>query len=372
MVGVVLDRAGRGLAHDGTLSGCTRRGKLQDRHCKCRQCAAVRAQPGGHDDLRAAEPERLSDGRVGRYPLALLGRPVTRDRIGSADGEQAIVPAVLQALDGRNWPKRSAIYLHLMDVHDAHRHSPSEMREQLARYDARLLADWRRIAPAGVCENSDSDRCVDFLHYAATVRQTREEIATLLNGLRATGRLGHSSVIVVADHGENIRRACRIASARERSTPDIRYGNGTRPGSFRRDPRYPDVHLGRRRARTRPDNPGQSHRCSADRDRAMRIETTRHTARAHAERAATRAPTLAVCLGCRLRRSAIRRSVRTLEEDTHRQSSRLLHIRSENDPDEDSPASVPDISRALDVKLLEYTGRTPPQSARRTSRGPIS
>ncbi|HXA19566.1 MAG TPA: sulfatase-like hydrolase/transferase [Thermoanaerobaculia bacterium] len=319
--------------------------------------------------------ERLS--RVGYQTAAWVDTPWL-SRVGLLRGiasvqqteSKAIVPAVLRALNERNWPKRSAIYLHLMDVHDAHRETPSEMREQLARYDARLLADWRRIAPAGVCENASSDRCADFLHYAATVRQTREEIASLLNGLRASGRLDHSTVIVVADHGEAFGE--HAASPLLMSDPRLISGTGTGHGQALFEeildiPMYIWAGDGQGSALTTPASlidvaPIVTELCGLKRPATLPGLTLSELQRApqrtlFASGVAYGPPQFAV-------RSGRWKRIITINPPV----SYTFDL--ENDPDEENPAGLPDVSRTLDVKLLEYTRRTPPQSATAHVEGP--
>ncbi len=132
------------------------------------------------------------------------------DRVGLLRGVSSvheiksaeIVPAFLRSLRAPAGPRKVAAYLHMMGVHDAHLRTPSEMRRALAQVDRRLIADWSSMAPGRVCSAPASDPCMQFLAYAAAVRETRNDVAALLNGLRESGRLDHAVIIVFADHGE--------------------------------------------------------------------------------------------------------------------------------------------------------------------------
>jgi len=283
---------------------------------------------------------------------------------------KAIIPAVLRALNGRSGPKKSVIYLHLMDVHDAHLQPPSEMRGQLARYDSRLLADWGRIAPAGICEDAASNRCVEFLTYAAAVRQTREEIASLLNGLRATGRLGRSAVIVVADHGEAFGE--HAASPLIMSDPRLVRGKGMGHGQSLFEelldiPMYIWAGNEQGTALTSPASlidvaPIVAELCGLKRSAdlpglslsELRLSPERSL---FASGVAYGAPQFTVRSG-RWKRIATVCPPISYTYDL------------EDDRDEKNPARVPDVSRALDAALLEYTRSASPESETARVEGP--
>ncbi len=274
----------------------------------------------------------------------------------------AIIPAALRALSGPDAPKNAAFYLHLMDVHDAHRQPLAIMRAHVARYDPRLVADWRSSAPAGVCENADSNRCLEYLAYAAAVRDTREQIASLLDGLRTRGRLGHAAIIVLADHGE--------AFGEHAGSPIL--------ASDPRLTRGKDMGHGQALYETLLDIPmyiwtGEQHG-TAITSPASLIDV---------------APTLAEL--CRLPPSAPLPGLplSKLQQSPQRslfasgvaygspqfsvRSGRWKRIASvcpplsytfdlENDPQEKTPAAVPDDSRTLDAALLKYTRSASPPS----------
>ena len=57
--------------------------------------------------------------------------------------------------------------------------------------------------PDGTCEKKTNDPCINsYLAYTRSVLDLRGELAKLLDGLRTTGRLDDTLVVIFSDHGE--------------------------------------------------------------------------------------------------------------------------------------------------------------------------
>lgn len=113
----------------------------------------------------------------------------------------AVTAAALEWLRKDRPQERSFLYLHYMDAHG------DQSDAVKAAKTASFSAAERRAILAGMpdrmCENKTNDRCVDrYLAYTRSVLDLRGELARLLDGLRKTGRLDDTLVVIFADHGE--------------------------------------------------------------------------------------------------------------------------------------------------------------------------
>ncbi len=152
-------------------------------------------------------PEKLS--AAGWSTAAILDPSWVNPETGLLQGVSEIrnVPlstvtaAALEWLRKDRPQKQSFLYLHYMEAHGDQ--SDAVKAARAASFSAAertaILAGW----PDGVCENKTNDLCINrYLAYTRSVLVLRGELAKLLDGLRTTGRLDDTLVVVFADHGE--------------------------------------------------------------------------------------------------------------------------------------------------------------------------
>lgn len=103
---------------------------------------------------------------------------------------------------GKDRPQeKSFLYLHYMEAHGDQ--SDAVKAAKAASFSAAerraILAGW----PDEVCEKKTNDPCINrYLAYTRSVLNLRGELAKLLDGLRTTGRLDDTLVVIFSDHGE--------------------------------------------------------------------------------------------------------------------------------------------------------------------------
>lgn len=152
-------------------------------------------------------PEKLS--AAGWRTAAILEPSWVNPETGLLQGVSEVhnVPLSTVTAAALGWLRKdrpqeqSFLYLHYMEAHGDQ--SDAVKAARAASFSA---AERKAIIDglsAVVCENKTNDACLNrYLAYTRSVLVLRGELAKLLDGLRATGRLDDTLVVVFADHGE--------------------------------------------------------------------------------------------------------------------------------------------------------------------------
>jgi hypothetical protein len=152
-------------------------------------------------------PEKLS--AAGWSTAAILAPSWVNPETGLLQGVSEIrnVPlssvtaAALEWL-GKDRPQESSfLYLHYMEAHGDQ--SDAVKASKAASFSAAERSSILAGMAAEVCENKTNDLCINrLLAYTRSVLDLRGELAKLLDGLRTTGRLDDTLVVLFSDHGE--------------------------------------------------------------------------------------------------------------------------------------------------------------------------
>ncbi len=117
------------------------------------------------------------------------------------------------------------LYLHFIDAHQAHMQGIENARASVGAMPPAMQEAARESAPAGICDEPDTDSCTLYLAYAQAVLKQRAAIAGLLSELERQGLLADTIALLYSDHGEEF--ADHTAPQRERGTdPRGVYGIG--------------------------------------------------------------------------------------------------------------------------------------------------
>lgn len=112
-----------------------------------------------------------------------------------------VTAAALEWLRKDRPQKSSFLYLHYMEAHGDQ--SDAAKAAKAASFSAAEKRSILAGLPDGVCENKTNDACIDrHFAYTRSVLELRARLAKLLDGLRTTGRLDDTLVVLFADHGE--------------------------------------------------------------------------------------------------------------------------------------------------------------------------
>ena len=116
-------------------------------------------------------------------------------------------------------------YLHLMEPHDRHRRPMQQLRNSIEALDTgqREFVDLHAMPSA--CRKPDSAPCLRSKVYTASVLETREFLAGLLQTFESSGWLDNTVVILFSDHGEAFREH-RREHRNMQEDPRNMYGTG--------------------------------------------------------------------------------------------------------------------------------------------------
>jgi arylsulfatase A-like enzyme len=112
-----------------------------------------------------------------------------------------VTAAALEWLRRDRSQKQFFLYLHYMEAHGDQ--SDAVKATMAASFSAAERKSILERMPNGMCERGKSNLCIDsYLAYTRSVLDLRGQLAKLLDGLRETGQLDDTLVVIFSDHGE--------------------------------------------------------------------------------------------------------------------------------------------------------------------------